>query len=67
MNLHPMFNSREELEEKLTYTNAPIYVRKLTGSEKCDDPDFPGLEPDERLSDIPHPAVNGSEEDEEEK
>ena len=33
-------------------------MRKLTGSEKCDDPDFPGLEPDEMLS----TPVNGSEE-----
>ena len=34
--------SYEDMKERLTYTNAPIYVRKLTGSEKCNDSDFPG-------------------------
>ena len=43
-------SSQEELEEKLNYSNAPIYVRKLTGSEKYDDPDFPGLHLDDRIT-----------------
>ena len=50
--INKYFDSREELEEKLNYTNMPIYVRKLSATDKCDDPDFPGFEPGEQLTDL---------------
>ena len=58
--------SQEELEEMLTYTNVPIYVRKLTGSEKCDDPDFPGSDINGRSTNMT-PPTNGVEQSELEK
>ena len=30
----------------------PIYVRKLSATDKCDDPDFPGFEPEVQLIDL---------------
>ena len=46
-----LFDSREELEEKLNYNNMPIYVRKLSAADKCDDPDFSGFESGEPTAD----------------
>ena len=46
-----LFDSREELEEKLNYNNMPIYVRKLSAADKCDDPDFSGFESGEQPTD----------------
>lgn len=45
------FDSREELEEKLNYNNMPIYVRKLSAADKCDDPDFSGFDSWEQPTD----------------
>ena len=46
-----LFYSREELEEKLNYNNMPIYVRKLSAADKCDDPDFSGFDSWEQPTD----------------
>ena len=46
-----LFDSREELEEKLNYSNMPIYVRKLSAADKCDDPDFSSFESGEQPTD----------------
>ena len=57
---------QQELDEKLIYTNQPIFVKKLTGTEKCEDPDLPGNDINNGSGDIEENAGTSTDQKERE-